>query len=108
VIAASLTDAGTRSVEAAAWKTALDPAGGWVPHVIAAMDERITHLRESGMTDAAGIVLASDQDDARAYASVVKQLTGQAPALILSDDPAASKRIEKFARPTSGSRSASG
>jgi superfamily II DNA or RNA helicase len=96
VIAASLTDAGTRSVEAAAWKTALDPAGGWVPHVIAAMDERITHLRESGMTDAAGIVLASDQDDARAYASVVKQLTGQSPALILSDDPAASKRIEKF------------
>jgi superfamily II DNA or RNA helicase len=96
VIAASLTDAGTRSVEAAAWKTALDPAGGWVPHVIAAMDERITHLRESGMPDAAGIVLASDQDDARAYAGIVRQLTGAQPALILSDDPAASKRIEKF------------
>ena len=96
VIAASLTDSGIRSVEAAAWKTALDPAGGWVPHVIAAMDERITHLRESGMPDAAGIVLASDQDDARAYAGIVKQITGQKPVLILSDDPAASKRIEKF------------
>ena len=96
VIAASLTDSGTRSVEAAAWKTALDPAGGWVPHVIAAMDERITHLRESGMPDAAGIVLASDQDDARAYAGIVKQITGHKPVLILSDDPAASKRIEKF------------
>ena len=96
VIAASLTDSGTRSVEAAAWKTALDPAGGWVPHVIAAMDERITHLRESGMPDAAGIVLASDQDDARAYAGIVKQITGHRPVLILSDDPAASKRIEKF------------
>ncbi len=96
VIAASLTDSGTKSVEAAAWKTALDPAGGWVPHVIAAMDERITHLRESGMPDAAGIVLASDQDDARAYAGIVKQITGHKPVLILSDDPAASKRIEKF------------
>ncbi len=96
VIAASLTDSGIRSVEAAAWKTALDPAGGWVPHVIAAMDERITHLRESGMPDAAGIVLASDQDDARAYAGIVKQITGQKPVLILSDDPAASKRIERF------------
>ncbi len=96
VIAASLTDSGTRSVEAAAWKTALDPAGGWVPHVIAAMDERITHLRQSGIPDAAGIVLASDQDDARAYASIVRQITGAAPALILSDDPAASRRIEKF------------
>ncbi len=96
VIAASLTDSGTRSVEAAAWKTALDPAGGWVPHVIAAMDDRITHLRQSGIPDAAGIVLASDQDDARAYASIVRQITGTAPALILSDDPAASRRIEKF------------
>ncbi len=96
VIAASLTDAGTKSVEAAAWKTALDPSGGWVPHVIAAMDERITHLREIGMTDAAGIVLASDQDDARAYAKVVRRITGQAPALILSHDPTASKRIEAF------------
>ncbi|HEY4994512.1 MAG TPA: DEAD/DEAH box helicase family protein, partial [Nakamurella sp.] len=96
VMAASLTDAGTRSVEAAAWKTALDPAGGWVPHVIAAMDERISHLRESGMPDAAGIVLASDQEDARAYAGVVRQITGHRPALVLSDDPAASRRIEQF------------
>jgi len=96
VIAASLTDAGTKSVEAAAWKTALDPSGGWVPHVIAAMDERITHLRATGMPDAAGLVLASDQDDARAYANVVKRLTGEQPMLILSDDPKASKKIEEF------------
>ncbi len=96
VIAASLTDAGTAAVEAAAWKTALDPSGGWVPHVLAAMDERITHLRESGMPDAAGLVLASDQDDARAYAAIVHKLTGEKPALILSDDPRASRRIEQF------------
>ncbi|MET3806634.1 superfamily II DNA or RNA helicase [Nakamurella sp. UYEF19] len=96
VVAASLTDAGTKSVEAAAWKTALDPSGGWVPHVIAAMDERITHLRATGMPDAAGLVLASDQDDARAYAGVVKRLTGEQPMLILSDDPKASKKIEEF------------
>ena len=76
--------------------TALDPAGGWVPHVIAAMDERITHLRSSGMPDAAGLVLASDQDDARDYADVVRRITGKRPVLILSDDAAASKRIERF------------
>ncbi|GAA2013928.1 DEAD/DEAH box helicase family protein [Nakamurella flavida] len=96
VIAASLTDSGTKAVEAAAWKTALDPTGGWVPHVIAAMDERITHLREHGMPDAAGLILASDQDAARAYATVVRRITGTKPVLILSDDPAASKRIESF------------
>src|ERR671920_508744 len=97
VVAASLSEAGTRSVEMQAWRTALDPKGQWVPHVIAAMDDRITHLRENGMPDAAGLVLASDQDDAREYAKIVRRVTGKAPELILSDDPKASKKIERFA-----------
>jgi len=97
VVAASLSEAGTRSVEMQAWRTALDPKGQWVPHVIAAMDDRITHLRESGMPDAAGLILASDQDDAREYAKIVRRVTGKAPELILSDDPKASKKIERFA-----------
>ncbi|MGY1779178.1 DEAD/DEAH box helicase [Geodermatophilus sp. SYSU D01036] len=97
VVAASLSEAGTRSVEMAAWRTALDPKGQWVPHVVAAMDDRITQLREhGGMPDAAGLILASDQDDARAYARIVKRITGKAPELILSDDPKASKKIERF------------
>src|ERR671927_229945 len=77
--------------------TTLDPKGQWVPHVIAAMDDRITHLRETGMPDAAGLVLASDQDDAREYAKIVRRVTGKTPELILSDDPKASKKIERFA-----------
>lgn len=96
VIAASLSEPSTKSVEATAWKTVLDPKGQWVPHVIAAVDERITHLRAHGVPDAAGLVLASDQDDARAYAAIVKKVTGHKPELILSDDPTASKKIEKF------------
>jgi superfamily II DNA or RNA helicase len=101
VVSASLTDESTKSVEATAWRTALDPGGEWVPHVIAAMDERLTHLRSAGMPDAAGLVLASDQDDARAYAQIVQRVTGEVPALILSDDPRASKRISEFAAGTS-------
>lgn len=96
VMAASLSEAGTAAVETAAWRTALDPAGGWVPHVIGAMDERISHLRASGMPDAAGLLLASDQDAARAYAAVVERVTGHEPALILSDDPGASSKIDRF------------
>jgi superfamily II DNA or RNA helicase len=49
------------------------------------------------MPDAAGLVLASDQDDARAYAEIVYRVTGQRPYLILSDDPKASARIADFA-----------
>ncbi|HEX3708116.1 MAG TPA: DEAD/DEAH box helicase family protein [Mycobacteriales bacterium] len=96
VIAASLSENGTKSVETRAWRTALNPSGKWIPHVIAAMDERITHLRATNMPDAAGLVLASDQDDAREYAEIVKRITGHKPALILSDDPKASKRLERF------------
>ena len=96
VIAASLSETSTKRTEATAWRTALNPKGRWVPHVIAAMDERITHLRDSGMSDAAGLVLASDQDDARAYAAIVEQVTGDAPVLILSDDPKASEKIAAF------------
>jgi superfamily II DNA or RNA helicase len=101
VIAASLSEAGTMRTEATAWRTALNPKGRWVPHVIAAMDERITHLRRSGMTDAAGLVLASDQDDARAYAAIAEQVTGEAPVVILSDDPKAGDKIAAF---TSGTQ----
>src|SRR4051794_34863185 len=96
VIAASLTEAATKKTEAQAWQTALNPKGKWVPHVIAAMDERITALRAHGMPDAAGIVLASDQDDARAYAEIVDRVTGEKPVVILSDDPKANKKIEAF------------
>jgi len=96
VIEASLTDAATRDTEALAWRTALDPRGQWVPHVIAAMDDRITHLRASGIPDAAGLVLASDQEHARAYAAIVRRVTGHQPVLVLSDDPTASKKIAAF------------
>lgn len=100
VVAASLTGGSTKAVEATAWRTALDPGGQWVPHVIAAMDERLTQLRAAGMPDAAALVLASDQDDARAYAKIVKRVTGTKPALILSDDPKASQKISAFTHGT--------
>ena len=85
------------------------PGRRWVPHVIAAMDERITHLRETGMPDAAGLVLASDQDDARAYAAIVQQITGQAAGADPVRRPGgveADREVPDVR--TSGSRSASG
>jgi superfamily II DNA or RNA helicase len=98
VLAADLGEESTRAYEDAAWRTALNPAGAWVPHVIAAIDDRISHLRETGTPDAAGLILASDQDAARAYADLVKKVTGEKPVLILSDDPKASQRITEFER----------
>jgi len=97
VLAATLGEDSTKSVEDAAWRTALDPGGEWVPHVIAAVAERVDHQRASGMPHAAGLILASDQEAARAYAQIAKRITGRQPVLILSDDPRASRKIKEFA-----------
>jgi superfamily II DNA or RNA helicase len=100
VLSASLSEAGTRSTEEAAWRTALDPSGQWIPHVVAAADQRLTDIRESGMPDAAALMLATDQETARAYAKVVKRVTGHTPVLVLSDDPRSSRKIEAFTHGT--------
>ncbi len=97
MLSANLSEPLTKAMEEAAWRTALDPEGDWVRHVIAAVDDRITHLRANGVPDAGGLLLASDQEAARAYAKIVKKVTGHTPVVILSDDPKASKKITAFA-----------
>jgi superfamily II DNA or RNA helicase len=84
-----------------AWRTALDPAGQWMPAVIQAADTRLRQLRTSGVADAGGMIIASDQKSARAYAELVSGITGEAPTVVLSDDPDASDRIAQFAGDTS-------
>jgi superfamily II DNA or RNA helicase len=86
----------TRDQIAQAWRTALDPAGEWVNRVLAAADKRLTEVRRD-MPDAAGLVIAGDHADARAYASLLRGLTGRRPVVVLSDDPAATKKIASFA-----------
>ncbi|MCW2622377.1 MAG: hypothetical protein JWL64_1979 [Frankiales bacterium] len=80
----------------AAWKTALDPHGDWMPAVLAAADRRLEQKRQGGMPDAGGMVIASDQKTARLYADLLHGLTGQAPVVVLSDDPTASRKIAAF------------
>jgi superfamily II DNA or RNA helicase len=91
----------TKDQIAQAWRTALDPAGEWVSRVLEAADKRLTEVRR-GMPDAAGLVIAGDHADARAYAALLRGLTGKRPVVVLSDDPTASKKIAAFA--TSGER----
>ncbi len=81
---------------AQAWRTALDPDGEWVHRVLEAADKRLTEVRR-GMPDAAGLVIATDHEDARAYAARLRRLTGTRPVVVLSDDPAASRKIAAFA-----------
>jgi superfamily II DNA or RNA helicase len=96
-LAARLGEPMTQDLIAQAWRTALDPTGDWMPQVLRAADARLTVLREGGMADAAGLVIATDQPTARAYAKLIGQLTGEKAVVVLSDDVGASGRIAAFA-----------
>ncbi|MGH8968670.1 MAG: DEAD/DEAH box helicase [Actinomycetes bacterium] len=95
-VSATLGEPLTKDATAQAWRTALDPHGNWIPQVLAAADRRLTEVRR-GVPDAGGLVIATDQVSARAYAAQLSRLTGEAPAVVLSDEPGASARIEAFA-----------
>jgi hypothetical protein len=64
--------------------------------VLEAADRRLTEVRR-GMPDAAGLVIASDHADARAYATLLRDVSGSRPVVVLSDDPGASRKIARFA-----------
>ncbi|MFC5432426.1 DEAD/DEAH box helicase [Microbacterium suwonense] len=85
----------TKDVTSQAWRTALDPEGEWMPAVLSAADRRLTEIRHH-VPDAGGLVLATDQTVARAYAKILHSLTGEQPTVVLSDDASASERIERF------------
>jgi superfamily II DNA or RNA helicase len=74
----------------------LDVDGAWVPAVLQAADRRLSEVRRH-VPDAAGLVIATDQDSARAYADLLARVSGEKPTVVLSDEKAASKRIATFA-----------
>ncbi len=98
-IAASLGEPMTKDQTAQAWRTALDPKGEWVPSVLMAADTRLSEVRRH-VPDAGGLVIASNQTSARAYARILKEVTGEPVTVVLSDDTGASARIEEFSAGT--------
>jgi len=86
----------TQDLLAQAWRTALDPGGDWMPQVLKAAHARLQVKRAGGMPDAGGLVIASDQQAARAYARLLERTTGERPTVVLSDDKGASVRIAEF------------
>jgi len=95
-MSAALGQGDTKDVTAQAWRAALDPSGDWIPAVLAAADRRLSEVRQT-LPDAGGLVIATDQTTARAYAAILTELTGTAPTVVLSDEKASSERIAEFA-----------
>jgi superfamily II DNA or RNA helicase len=85
----------TKDITAQAWRTALDPQGDWIPAVLRSADRRLSEVREQ-VPDAGGLVIATDQTAARAYAEILREISGEAPTVVLSDEAEASARIDAF------------
>lgn len=92
-----LAEPSTKDLTAHAWRTALDPKGEWISAVLRAADARLTQVRHA-VPDAGGLVIATDQTVARAYARLLTDITGEKPTTVLSDDVGASKKIEEFSQ----------
>src|SRR5690625_5173576 len=94
-VSARLGEPLTKDMTSQAWRTALDPAGEWIPAVLRAADSRLTQVRRA-IPDAGGLVIATDQTVARQYAQQLREIAGEEPVVVLSDDAGASGRIEEF------------
>ncbi len=77
-------------------RTALDAAGDWMGEVLRDADARLSQVRAEGHADAGGLVVASDQDHARAIAARLAGIAGEEPEIVMSDEPEASARIAAF------------
>nr|WP_205474414.1 DEAD/DEAH box helicase [Nocardioides sp. SYSU D00038] len=96
-VSARLGEPLTKDLTNQALRTALDPEGSWIPSVLAAADKRLSEVRRH-VADAGGLVIATDQDSARAYAKTLRAIAGEAPTVVLSDEKQASKKIAEFAQ----------
>ncbi len=97
--AASFDDALDRTGASQRLRTALSAEGEWLPTVLSQAHQRLLLLREK-VPNAGGLVIATDQDHARAIAEVMRTRLRVTPTLALSDDPNASDRIAHFAAGT--------
>jgi superfamily II DNA or RNA helicase len=78
-------------------RTALDPEGDWITHVLRDAHERLCGLRAGDHPEAGGLVIAIDKEHAEHLAARLARITGERPEVVTSDAPDASARIARFA-----------
>ncbi len=98
-LAATFDDELTRERSNQRLRTALSLEGQWLPTVLGQADERLTAMREHH-PEAAGLVIASDQDHAQEIARVLGGRHGTRAVVATSDDPDASAKIAAFGAST--------
>jgi superfamily II DNA or RNA helicase len=69
-----------------------------LPRILAAAHERLEAVRAGGHRDAGGLVVAADGEHARAVASVLRGIAGQAPTVVLHTEARAAEKLQEFTR----------
>jgi len=92
---ASFDDALDQARSSQRLRTALSIEGEWLPTVLRQAVEQLEQLRTE-QPDAAGLVIATDQDHARGIVGLLRDRFGQQAKVVLSDDPDSSARIATF------------
>jgi superfamily II DNA or RNA helicase len=77
-------------------RTALDPEGDWIGHVLRDAHEQLVDLRAGAHPDAGGLVIAADKEHAEKLATRLARITGERPDVVTSDAADASQRIARF------------
>ncbi|HVW17437.1 MAG TPA: helicase-related protein, partial [Solirubrobacteraceae bacterium] len=68
-----------------------------LPRILREAHARLTHLRrEGGHRDAAGLVVAADGEHAARVAKVLRDVSGEAPTVVVHTDARAHERLEAF------------
>ena len=80
-------------------RTALSLDGEWLPTVLRQAHDQLVAIR-AVQENAGGLVIAIDREHARGIVEMMRRRLGVTAVLALSDDPAASSRIEQFAEGT--------
>ncbi len=95
----TFSDALDRASAGQRLRTALSLDGEWLPDVLGQAHARLTAIRAT-QPDAAGLVIAIDQEHARGIARLLRERHGVGAVVVTSDDPGSSAAIARFA--TSG------
>lgn len=93
----SLLDPIARNKAAERLRAALSPTGNWLSGVIQDADSKLTAIRSEGHRDAAGLVIALDQEHAKRIGQLLHRTTGVLPVVAISEDTESSQKIRRFA-----------
>ena len=78
-------------------RTAIDPSTPLLSQMLRDADALLLKAR-AVIPDAAGLVLCDDRAHARATGALLRTIAGEKPVVVVSDEPQAHARIDRFAR----------